>query len=327
MRVDACHRVPSDNPFLNLCTGRSLYNGTCRDRFGGRPFSSTGPKHCCFMPTPKRFARVIMDGWFKRTFGTENHKRLLHLFLQELLPERHIVNLKLENTEHVNPIPGKKDIRVDVECYDEDGTRFVVEMQVADQEHFYERAVFNSSFAILQQKKKGELDYDFPTVYVVGLMNFSRHPDGQVDYRYMLRENNTGEPMTDRLQYILLELPNSVLRAQSPEATVLDKFCFALYQMDKFTERPAEFKEEIFNLLFDYTDFANFTPEEKLQYELDMTTEADRINQLKYAEKKGREEKAREMARAFLKLGVPAETVAQGTGLSLEEVLQLVESE
>ena len=94
-----------------------------------------------------------------------------------------------------------------------------------------------------------------------------------------------------------------------------------------YTERPAEFKEEIFNLLFDYTDFANFTPEEKLQYELDMTTEADRINQLKYAEKKGREEKAREMARAFLKLGVPAETVAQGTGLPLEEVLQLVESE
>jgi len=95
-----------------------------------------------------------MDRWFKRTFGTENHQRLLHLFLQELLPEHHIVKLTLDNTEHVNPFDGKKDIRVDVECYDEDGTRFVVEMQLADQAHFYERAVFNSSFAILRRNTR-----------------------------------------------------------------------------------------------------------------------------------------------------------------------------
>ena len=55
--------------------------------------------------SPKRFARVIMDRWFKRTFGTENHPRLLHLFLQELLPEHKIVKLTLDNTEHVNPLP------------------------------------------------------------------------------------------------------------------------------------------------------------------------------------------------------------------------------
>ena len=58
-----------------------------------------------------------------------------------------------------------------------------------------------------------------------------------------------------------------------------------------------------------------------------MTTERDRINQLAFAEKKGREkgarETAKENARAFLKLGVPPETVAQGSGLSLEEVLTL----
>ena len=278
--------------------------------------------------SPKRFARVIMDRWFKRTFGTENHQRLLHLFLQELLPEHRIVKLTLDNTEHVNPLPGKKDIRVDVECYDADGTRFVVEMQLADQTHFYERAVFNSSFAILQQKKAGETDYDFPAVYVVGLMNFSRHDgDDRVIYRYRLREDNSGESMTDRLQYILLELPNSVQKVRTDKATLMEKFCFALYQMEHFTERPAEFKEEIFKLLFEYADIATFSPEEKIQYELDMTTEADRINQLNYAWEKGREEgadiKARETAKALLGFGVSEDIIVKSTGLSPEEVQTL----
>ena len=283
--------------------------------------------------SPKRFARVIMDRWFKRTFGTENHQRLLHLFLQELLPEHHIVKLTLDNTEHVNPFDGKKDIRVDVECYDEDGTRFVVEMQLADQAHFYERAVFNSSFAILRQKKAGETDYDFPTVYVVGLMSFSRHEEeDRVIYRYRLREDQSGESMTDRLQYILLELPNSVRKAYTPEATLMDKFCYALYQLEHFTERPAEYKEEIFKLLFDYADIATFSPEERIQYELDMTTEADRINQLNYAHdkgvqegreegrKEGREEGKKEMLRIIVER-------LRKQGLSCEEIKRILPDE
>ena len=68
-----------------------------------------------------------------------------------------------------------------------------------------------------------------------------------------------------------------------------------------------------------------------------MTTERDRHNQLVFAEAKGVEkgraegleqgarEKALETARAFLKLGIPVETVVAGTGLSQEEVEALRE--
>lgn len=151
------------------------------------------------MPKPiiGRYARIIMDDWFKRSFGTESRKRLLQLFLQELIPEHTIDNLTYTNTEHTNPFPGKRDVRIDVECTDADGTRFVVELQVAPQRFFYERAVFNSTFAIQQQKEKGEDEYDFPTVYFIGLMDFSLHEGtDRVDYRYMFRETSTGEVMT-----------------------------------------------------------------------------------------------------------------------------------
>jgi predicted transposase/invertase (TIGR01784 family) len=276
-----------------------------------------------------RYARIIMDDWFKRAFGTESRKRLLQLFLQELIPEHHIVNLTYTNSEHINPFPGKKDVRIDVECSDEDGTRFIVEVQVAPQRFFYERALFNSTFAIQQQKDKGEDEYDFPSVYFIGLMDFTLHEGTErVDFRYALREALTGELMTSRIQYIFLELPNSLLTALKPGASVLQNICYALHMMEHLTEQPDGLKEEIFRLLFDSAEIANFTPEEKVKYEQNMTTERDIRNQISYARdlgrEEGREEGAREqsllIARNLLQAGIPADVVVRATGLSAEEV-------
>ena len=236
-------------------------------------------------PIIGRYARILLDDWFKRSFGQENSKRLLQLFLEALIPEHRIVELTYANTEHTNPSEGKKDVRIDVECTDADGTRFVVQF------HFYERAVFNSSFAILQQKAKGELDYDFPTVYFIGIMDFSYHVGSdQVDFRYTIRENRTNELMTPRVQYIFLELPNSLQKGLKPGATVLENICYALHQMEHLTEQPTELKQEIFKLLFESAEIATFTPEERVKYQNDMTTERDRYNQLVFAEAKGREQ-------------------------------------
>ena len=57
-----------------------------------------------------------------------------------------------------------------MECTDTDGTRFVVEMQLAS----------------------GEGSFDFPAVYFIGIMDFSLHEDtDQVLYRYQLRERES----------------------------------------------------------------------------------------------------------------------------------------
>ena len=42
-------------------------------------------------------------------------------------------------------------------------------------------------------------------------------------------------------------------------------------------------------LLFDSAEIATFTPQEKIKYEYDMTTERDIRNQIAYAEEKGME--------------------------------------
>ena len=68
-----------------------------------------------------------------------------------------------------------------------------------------------------------------------------------------------------------------------------------------------------------------------------MMTERDRINSINYArqegreeglqegERKGREEERLSIAKSLLSAGVPAETVAKATGLSLETVRDLAD--
>ena len=63
----------------------------------------------------------------------------------------------------------------------------------------------------------------------------------------------------------------------------MDNFCYAMHNMQFLPNRPLELRQEIFELLFESADITKFTPEEKVKYEYDMTTERDRRNQLKKA--------------------------------------------
>ena len=279
-----------------------------------------------------RYARIILDGPFKRTFGMESRKRLLKLFLEELIPERKIESITYAPNDHINPFPEKRDSRVDVECTDQDGNRFLVEMQIRNQASLYDRAVLYSTYLVQQQLEKGGDDYFFKPVYFICLVDESIHKDtDEVKFRYLIKRDNKEEIMTDHLQYIFLELPNCK-KALTKDATVLDNVCYALHNMEHLTSRPEELKEEIFKLLFDSAEISNFTAEEKMKYEQDMTTERDRRNQLAFAvnnakaegiaegRKEGRNERALEIAKAFLENGVNIDIIAASTGLSKEEI-------
>ena len=259
--------------------------------------------------TPGRYARILLDYWFKRAFGMENRKRLLMLFLQEVIPEHRIASLTYAPQEHENPHPQMKGIRVDVECTDEDGTRFVVEMQLAHQQHFYERALFNSTFAIQEQMIAGQDSYDFPAVYFIGLMDFTLHEGtDRVLFRYELRERTDSERMTDRIQYIFLELPNC--RVISPDSTVLEKFCYALHNMENLPDPPEGFEGELFRLLFKTAEIATFTPQERIKLENDMRTERDIRNQIAYAHDKGVDEGHEDVVAILREKGYPEEVIA-----------------
>ena len=111
----------------------------------------------------------------------------------------------------------------------------------------------------------------------------------RVLYCYQLLERNSHELMTDRVQYIFLELTNA-RHALEPDATVLGKVCYALHNMETLSGRPEGFEGEFFRLLFESAEIAIFTPQEKIKYEYDMRTERDLLNQIAFAKKTGMEE-------------------------------------
>ena len=277
-----------------------------------------------------RYASILVDSTFKRSFGTD--KELLKLFLEEIFPGRKIRDIHYTNTVSTNHDKQLHDSVFDVECVDADtGERFTVELQLDNQDFFYDRALFYGSLMIEKQLPKGVRVYDYPSVYVVSLQNFSMHnPEEGFMFRFALHENKTNELMTDRLNFVFLELPNA-RHYETPGISMAEKICYTLGHMDSFENRPPELKEKFFELLFNLMEIANFAPDERVKYEHDMTTERDRLNQLDYARKvsleKGREEGREEglfiVARNLLNMGMPLADIAKATGLSESQIQTL----
>ena len=236
--------------------------------------------------TSGRYADILLDYAFKRSFKEYgNAKRLMLLFLQALIPERKIVGLSYTPEESTNQNLNGKGVRVDVECVDASGQRFVVEVQRAEQLDFYDRAVFNSTFAIQRQLKQGSKRFRFRPVYFVGIMRFSLHPESdRFLYRYALQDTESGDLMTDDLHYIFLEVEKCRGDAGAP---LVERLGYSLCHLPSLEGRPAGFEEEIFDLLFSSADLNNFAPEDKIKYENDMTTERDIQNQIDFAREKG----------------------------------------
>ena len=116
---------------------------------------------------------------------------------------------------------------------------------------------------------------------------------------------------------------------------LVEQLAYSMKYMNTLTERPKEFTDRIFQLLFDASEFASMGIEKQLKVTNIMRTELDRIAENNFARnkgfaegmekgmEKGREEGARLTAKNLKGLGVDASIIAKATGLSPEEVADL----
>ena len=114
------------------------------------------------------------------------------------------------------------------------------------------------------------------------------------------------------MQYLFLELPNCT-KAMTPEATVLDSFCYALHNISRLPSRPE-------GLDADLTTFAN---DERLQYFDDMHTKEDIERMIDYAREEGVEKTNLDHAKKMLAAKCSVDLIAQITGLSPEVIQAL----
>ena len=297
----------------------------------------------------QKYAELLCDFMFKRLFGSEVNKDVLIGFLNMILEDHEIVEVDFIPTEHLGLTKDDRKAVFDISCRCKTGETLIIEVQKGYQENFRKRAVFYTSYPINEQgrmakeeyirehqcKDDGEefrWDFNLKPVTVVAILNFRfDHADGWPEDRfhssYRLREDCTGEVMTDVLRYVFLELGRFRKRLWELETT-FDKWMYLLKHMHEMVDIPQIFQTADFKRLFILSEIDNFTAEEYSEYQTSLTRMSDYYNIIDSAEKRareeGREEARAEVARKMLQAGMDEKDVADLTGLSIDSIRTLL---
>ena len=302
-----------------------------------------------------KYIDLMVDWSFKKIFGTEVNKDILIEFLKVIFPQYAISDITYVPTEQLGIMEDDRKAIFDVLCRTVDGKTFLVEMQRGYQKHFFERALFYTSFPIMKQGKKalaeeakGNRPWDFSLdgVFFLGILNFKYEDDGMTEHRYRLLEATSKKLMTDKLEFVFVEV-EKFDKGEDDLETDLDKWLYLLKNMSNLLKRPERLRDRIFTKLFDVAELAQLDDEDRIKYIKAMNTERDTYNQIEYARESGREEgleeghkkghkegkeeglkegakqKSFDIAKRMLEKGIDIGTISELTGLTEKEISEL----
>lgn len=118
------------------------------------------------MSSKDKYINPFTDFGFKKLFGTEFNKELLIDFLNQVLGEREqIRDLTYLNTENQGKTETDRKAVFDLYCENQQGEKFIIEMQNVSQMYFKDRSLYYATFPLQEQAPKGrDWDYYYITV-------------------------------------------------------------------------------------------------------------------------------------------------------------------
>ena len=288
----------------------------------------------------ERYISLLTDFGFKRIFGTEPNQDLLVNFLNSLFEgEQVIKKVTFLNSENVGDVYTDRKAIFDVYCENEQGEKFIVEMQNAYQTYFKDRSLFYATFPIREQAPKGaDWNFKLKTVYVVALLNFNMNDEAfdkqDIIHNVGLLERKTHREFNASLKFKYVEIAKF---DKKPEELVSlnDKWLYVLKNLSRLDRQPKELQEKVFNKLFAEAKIARFSKAELREYEDSLKAYRDIKNSIDSAEEKGkaigraegraegRTEGKIETARNLLAMDIPIDTIVKATGLTKEEISSL----
>ena len=272
-----------------------------------------------------KYINPLTDFGFKKLFGTEPNKDLLIDFLNQILPERHLIkDLNYSKNEQLGQAELDRKAIFDLYCIGQSGERFIVEVQKAKQNYFKDRSIYYSSFPIQEQAKKGDWDFKQDPVYTVGILDFIFDDHKNEDELLHLIElkNQRCEVFYDKLKFIYIELPK-FKKTQDELENHFEKWLYVFRHLSELQDRPQQLQDRIFQKLFDTAEIAKFTVEEREAYEESLKYYRDIKNVVDTSREEGKEERTLEIARELKKNGIPIDMIVKSTGLSKKEIEEL----
>ena len=217
--------------------------------------------------THERYVNFYTDFAFKKLFGTEVNKGLLISFLNSLLEGKEVVkDLTYLNSEHLGHVAADRKAVFDVYCENEQGEKFLIEMQKAEQDYFKDRSIYYSTFPIQEQAPQGKWNFRLNKVYTIGILNFTFDDSNEcVHHEVKLMDTQSREVFYDKLCYIYLEMPKFNKKEDELETT-FDKWLYAIKNISTLAERPQALQDAVFERFFEQAEIAKFTPDEMKTY-------------------------------------------------------------
>ncbi len=291
--------------------------------------------------TTDKYINLFTDYGFKKLFGETPNKDLLIAFLNELLKgKEQISDLSYLKNERLGHNETERRAIYDLYCTNEQGEKFIIEIQRAKQEYFKDRSIYYSSFAIQDQATKGkDWKYKMAAVYTISIMDFifNQNDQNKFEHRIKLMDVDSKEVFYDKLTYLYLEIPKFTKELHELENDY-DKWMFAFKNLHRLKEMPKELEQGIFKKLFELSEIAKMDEKERNIYEdslkdyrdlkstLDTYLEEGRREGIKQGTEQGRNEREKEIAIEALKQGLPIETIVSLTGLS-KDVIEKIKQE
>jgi len=279
-----------------------------------------------------KYINLFTDFGFKKLFGTEFNKPLLVDFLNELISSETgiIKDLTFLSTEQLGRSRADRQAIFDIYCENENGEKFIVELQKAKQNYFKDRSIYYSTFPIQQQAKKGEWNFELKAIYTIGILDFifdEDKSDDRIVYRKIqLMDVDSHKVFYDKLTYIYLEMPK-FRKSEDELESHFDKWLYVLKNLHLLTDRPKKLQERIFGQLFEQAEIAQFSEKEYQEYEDSLKYYRDLKNSMDTAfddgKVEGKIEEKIEIAKNMKTKGMALEVIAEITGLSLSEIEKL----
>jgi predicted transposase/invertase (TIGR01784 family) len=284
------------------------------------------------------------DLTFKIVFG--EHKHLCMSLINNMLPlETPIVSIEYQTGELLPELADLRHTIVDVRCTDAEGRQFIVEMQMNWSESFKSRVLLNASKAYIKQLHRAE-DFEFlQPVYALNFVNdrFEKSPEMEHEYfhYYKIVNIRDTEKQIKGLEFLFIELPK--FKPQNRAEKKLHELWLRF--LTEINENTAEVSEELIKNehtreAVEIKEKSAYTQEQLDAYDkwkINAMTERSALKDMRKEGKaeglvegkaegkaEGREEKAIEIALNLLKQGVSIEIVCHATGLTPEQITEIL---
>jgi len=240
------------------------------------------------------YVNPFTDFGFKKLFGEEYNKDLLLDFLNQLLQKEqgNIVSLTYLKNEQLGRSINDCRAIFDLYCENEQGEKFIVEIQKAEQKFFQNRTACYASFPIVEQGQIGDWDFELKAVYTVAILDFVFDEDMDLLHKFRhdikLSDIETNKVFYDKLTFIYLEMPKFSKSLEELE-TRFDKWLFVLKNLSRLHQIPDKFKDRVFEKLFRAAEIASFTKEEYSVYQDSLKVFRDLNNSFRTAIEEGLE--------------------------------------